>query len=269
MTGLEEKGMRLQKFLASAGVCSRRAGEELILSGLVKVNGKPATELGTRVNPEKDIIEVRGKNVTIQEEYIYIALNKPAGYVTSCSHPGEKIVLDLVEVGARIFPVGRLDKDSTGLLILTNDGRIHHKLSHPSFDHEKEYEVTLKKEIRDSDLKQMATGIIIEDKKTRPARVIRLSANSFNITLKEGRNRQIRKMAEALGHNVMRLHRIRFSDIRIGNLEPGRWRYLSSHEKTFLLKKLGLNITEEKYNAVTTNKHSLKIGNAHKSGKNS
>lgn len=190
--------MRLQKFLASAGVCSRRAGEETIRSGLVKVNGKTVTELGTRIDPEKDVVLVKGKNVTIQDQYIYIALNKPAGFVTSCSHPGEKIVLDLVNAGTRIFLVGRLDKDSTGLLILTNDGRIHHRLSHPSFDHEKEYEVTVKKEVTDSELKKMETGIIIEGRMTRPARVIRLSYNSFNITLKEGRNRQIRKMAEFL-----------------------------------------------------------------------
>lgn len=267
MTGLEEKSMRLQKFLASAGVCSRRAGEELILSGLVKVNGRPVTELGTKVDPEKDIVEVRGEKVSIQDEDIYIALNKPAGYVTSCKHPGEKIVLDLVETGDRIFPVGRLDKDSTGLLILTNDGRIHHRLSHPSFDHEKEYEVTLKKEVTDSDLKKMADGLIIDGRKTRPAKVIRISANSFNITLKEGRNRQIRKMAEAIGHNVIRLHRIRFSDIKIGNLEPGRWRYLSSHEKTFLLKKLGLNIAKEKSKLDSTNKLSLKTGQTYKSGR--
>ncbi|WP_051284052.1 pseudouridine synthase [Desulforegula conservatrix] len=246
MTDSEEKGVRLQKFLASAGVCSRRAGEEMILSGLVKVNGKTITELGTRIDPEKDVVLVKGKNVTIQDQYVYIALNKPAGFVTSCSHPGEKIVLDLVNAGTRIFPVGRLDKDSTGLLILTNDGRIHHRLSHPSFDHEKEYEVTVKKEVTDSELKQMETGIILEGRMTRPARVIRLSYNSFNITLKEGRNRQIRKMAECLGHKVTRLHRIRFSDIRIGSLEPGNWRYLSELEKKALLLKLGLSITKEK-----------------------
>lgn len=242
MADPEEKGIRLQKFLASAGVCSRRAGEEMILSGLVKVNGRPVKELGTRVDPENDTVEVRGEKIALKNSYIYIAINKPAGYVTSCSHPGERTVVELVDTENRIFPVGRLDKNSTGLLILTNDGRIHHRLSHPSFDHEKEYDVTLKKDIHDSDLKKFETGIVIDGRKTRPASVKRISQNRFRIILKEGRNRQIRKMAEAVGNSVARLHRIRFSDIRIGNLEPGEWRYLSPDEILSLMKKMGFNL---------------------------
>lgn len=226
----EEKSMRLQKFLASAGVCSRRAGEELILSGLVKVNGKPVTELGSKIDPEKDVVEVKGRKISLEQSLIYIALNKPVGYVTSCSHPGEKIVLDLVKTDKRIFPVGRLDKDSTGLLILTNDGRIHHRLSHPSFDHEKEYDVTLKHVISDQDLKRLSSGVFIDGRKTRTAKVIRVSPDRFMITLKEGRNRQIRKMAEAVGNYVTSLHRTRFSKIEIGSLSPGKWRYLNDQE---------------------------------------
>lgn len=268
MTDPEEKGMRLQKFLASAGVCSRRAGEEMILSGLVKVGGRPVTELGTRVDPEKDIVEVRGRKITLQESYIYIALNKPAGYVTSCSHPGERIVLDLVDAGTRIFPVGRLDKDSTGLLILTNDGRIHHRLSHPSFDHEKEYDVTLKNDISDYDLKKLETGVIIDGRKTRTARVARISPDRFRITLKEGRNRQIRKMAEAVGNSVIRLHRTRFSDIGIGNLESGKWRYLSKNEISSLMGRLGFHKTEPDPCSISSSEKSHKSGSPLKTGRN-
>ena len=134
--------MRLQKYLSSAGFCSRRKGEEYIRDGRVKVNGVTVTELGSKVDPQNDRVEVDQKLVQTDQKKIYIALNKPREYVTSCDHPGEKIVLDLVDIPERIYPVGRLDKDSTGLLLLTNDGRLHHRLSHPSFDHEKEYEVT-------------------------------------------------------------------------------------------------------------------------------
>lgn len=238
MPDKETTSMRLQKFLASAGVCSRRAGEEMITSGQVKVNGQTITELGTKIDPARDRVFVRGKEVRIELALVYIALNKPEGYVTSCSHPGEKIVLDLVRIDLRIFPVGRLDKDSTGLLILTNDGRIHHRLSHPSFDHEKEYDVTLRREISDNDLKRLASGVIIDGKKTRPAKVERLSSARFKITLKEGRNRQIRKMAEAVGNLVTSLHRIRFSNIELGNLAPGKWRYLNDMEISRLLGHL-------------------------------
>lgn len=240
MTKEEGNKVRLQKYLSTAGLCSRRAGEEMILSGFVKVNGMITTELGTKIIPDKDIVEVSGKIIKPREELLYIALNKPAGYITSCSHHGEKIVLDLLKVNTRVFPVGRLDKESTGLLILTNDGRIHHKLSHPSFDHEKEYEVTLKNFIDDLELKRMETGLFIDGRKTRPAAVSRLTDKSFRIVLKEGRNRQIRKMAETLGHKVTRLHRIRFSNILIGNLKPGEWRNLSTAEKKSLLSGLGL-----------------------------
>ena len=123
--------MRLQKFLSSAGVCSRRKGEEFIVAGKVSVNGKIITELGTKIDPARDQVDVDGQVIKPTDEFIYIALNKPGDYVTSCSHPGEKIVVDLVDISERIYPVGRLDKDSTGLLLLTNDGRIHHRLSHP------------------------------------------------------------------------------------------------------------------------------------------
>lgn len=228
--------IRLQKFLSTAGVCSRRKGEEHIKNGLVTVNGKVITELGTKIDSDSDVITLNGVLVKKSNEFLYIALNKPVGYITTCSQPGEKIVLDLVDCGRRVFPVGRLDKDSKGLLLLTSDGRIHHGLSHPSFDHEKEYEVTVKKNISDKSLSRMAKGVVIDGSITRPAVVKRLSSKVFRIILKEGRNRQIRKMIQKMNNRVAVLKRIRFSDILLGNLKEGSWRYLTEVEKEKLLK---------------------------------
>jgi 23S rRNA pseudouridine2605 synthase/23S rRNA pseudouridine2604 synthase len=162
---------------------------------------------------------------------LYIALHKPVGYVTSCRHPGEKIVLDLVDVAQRVYPVGRLDKDSTGLLLLTNDGRLHHRLSHPSFNHEKEYDVTVAKPITDGALQKMAAGLPMMERKTRPARVQRITSRRFRITLKEGKNRQVRRMVRKVGNRVTLLKRIRIAGIELGNLPPGKWRHLSETEK--------------------------------------
>jgi 23S rRNA pseudouridine2605 synthase/23S rRNA pseudouridine2604 synthase len=158
--------------------------------------------------------------------------------VTSCHHPGKRIVLDLIDVPARVFPVGRLDKDSTGLLLLTNDGRLHHRLSHPSFDHEKEYDVTVVRPISDGALQRMARGLPILNTRTRPAEVIRVSEKRFRIVLKEGRNRQIRRMVGRVGNDVVSLARIRFAGIRLGRLPEGAWRYLDDHEVECLLDSI-------------------------------
>ena len=227
--------MRLQKFLSMAGVCSRRKGESLIREGSITVNGKTVTELGTKVDPEKDRVEFNGTEVTLKSDLLYIALNKPAGYVTSCHHPGEKIILDLIDVPLRIYPIGRLDKDSTGLILLTNDGDLHQRLAHPSFDHEKEYEVTVEDPIPDSALKKMASGMVIGDTKTRPATLKRLGPRRFGIILKEGRNRQIRRMVKQSGNRVTRLKRVRISGIRLGKLPEGGWRHLTGKERADLL----------------------------------
>lgn len=223
--------MRLQKFLSEAGICSRRKGEEYIKAGLIRVNNKVVTELGTKVDPEQDRVEYKGKYVTLKGDLVYIALNKPKGYVTSCSHPGEKIVLDLIDIPKRVYPIGRLDKDSTGLLILTNDGGLHHKLSHPSFDHEKEYDVTVSKPIPDGALRNIAKGIPMMGTKTRPAEIEKISSRRFRIVLKEGKNRQIRRMVRKVGNQVTRLKRIRVSKIKLGRLAEGTWRYLTEKEK--------------------------------------
>lgn len=230
--------VRLQKYLSQAGVCSRRKGEAYIVAGRVRVNGKVTTTLGTKIDPGEDRIEVDGKPITVAEHRTYIALNKPKGYVASCSHVGEQVVVDLVDLPQRLFPVGRLDKDSIGLLLLTDDGRIHHKLSHPGFDHEKEYEVTVQLPIKDTALQQMAKGVRLKGRKTRRAQVKRISGRRFSIVLQEGRNRQIRRMARHLGHQVIRLKRIRVANVRLGSLPPGGWRHLTAAEKKALLRGL-------------------------------
>ena len=230
--------MRLQKFLSQAGICSRRKGEEYIRQGRIKVNSEIVTELGTKVDAEKDRVEFDGRCVALKSEPVYIALNKPKGYVTSCDHPGEKIVLDLINIDQRVYPIGRLDKDSTGLLILTNDGSLHHRLSHPSFDHEKEYDVTVSRPISNGSLRSIAQGIPLMGTKTRPAKIRRISSSRFRIILKEGRNRQIRRMVRKVGNRVTALRRIRVSTVKLGSLAEGAWRNLTEREKKALLTHL-------------------------------
>jgi 23S rRNA pseudouridine2605 synthase/23S rRNA pseudouridine2604 synthase len=222
--------MRLQKFLSAAGVCSRRRGESYIEAGRVQVNGAVVRLLGTKVDPEKDRVQVDGRTVTLEARRLYIALHKPPGYVTSCEQPGDSIVMELIDIPERIYPVGRLDKDSTGLLLLTNDGRLHHRLSHPSFDHEKEYEVTTTRPLPDGALRKLASGLPLMGRLTRPAKVRRLSPTRFRITLREGRNRQVRRMVRKVGGQVAALKRVRFASVRLGSLPEGGWRHLTARE---------------------------------------
>lgn len=210
------------------------------MRGLVKVNGRVVTELGTRVDPDKDRVEVAGALVARDKELVYVMLNKPPGYITSRSHRGEKIVFDLIDIRERLNPVGRLDKDSTGLLLLTNDGGLHHRLIHPSFDHEKEYAVETRSPISDDALEILRRGIVLDDGKTRPARIDRLSPCGFRITLKEGRKRQIRRMVEKVDHHVKTLHRIRMASLHLGDLKMGRWRHLTKDEVKKLLASAGI-----------------------------
>jgi len=241
--------MRIQKFIAHAGVCSRRKAEQHILEGKVEINGQVVQTPGFKIDPGKDHVCIFGKPVTLCSQLIYIALNKPRGIVTSCQHPGEKIVMDLINLPQRVFPVGRLDKDSSGLLLLTNDGKLHHRISHPSFNHEKEYVVKVRQNISNCELKQLASGILIDNKKTRRAAVRRLSAKTFNITLKEGRNRQIRRMLKQLNHQVTELHRIRIDHIYLKNLKSGKWRYLTTKEVRL-------------FETMLQGAHSQKVGNS-------
>jgi 23S rRNA pseudouridine2605 synthase/23S rRNA pseudouridine2604 synthase len=228
--------IRLQKFLSEAGICSRRKGEEYIKAGLVSVNSHVVTELGTKIDPKKDRVAFKGRLVEPEDRFVYIALNKPKGFVTSCRQPGDKIVLDLVDIPERIFPIGRLDKDSTGLLILTNDGSLHHWLSHPSFDHEREYDVTVTRPIPDGALRTIAKGMPMMGTKTRPAKIERISSRRFRIVLKEGKNRQIRRMARKVDNQVARLRRIRVANIKLDKLTEGTWRFLTEKEKKELLQ---------------------------------
>ncbi len=232
--------VRLQKYLSEAGACSRRKGEAHILAGNVTVNGAVVVALGTKVDPETDVVHLNGVPVGKPDQLIYVMLNKPEGIVASCEHRGEPVVTDLVDLPERLFPVGRLDKDSTGLLLMTNDGRIHHRLSHPSFDHEKEYDVTVQWPLADQALAAMQKGMPLSGVMTRPARVQRLSGNRFRIVLLEGKNRQIRRMVNKVGNRVVRLHRIRVADLKLGGLAKGSWRHLRPGETRQLLKQLQL-----------------------------
>ena len=232
--------VRLQKFLSAAGACSRRKGEAHILAGEVTVNGAVISILGTKVDPETDAVHLNGVPVGQPDQLVYVMLNKPEGVVASCEHRGEPVVTDLVDLPQRLFPVGRLDKDSTGLLLLTNDGRIHHRLSHPSFDHEKEYDVTVQWPIADQALSAMQKGMPLSGVMTRPERVRRVSGNRFRIVLMEGKNRQLRRMVKKVGNRVVRLHRIRVADLKLGGLGKGSWRHLRQAELRRLLKQLQL-----------------------------
>ena len=225
------RGVRLQKFLSAAGYCSRRRGERFISEGKVTVNGRTVTRLGTKVDPGMDTIAVCGKTIVPPvDDAVYIALHKPRGVVTSCEQKGARVVTDLVEISRRIYPVGRLDKDSSGLLLLTNDGELHNRLSHPSFDHEKEYIVSTDRPLSEVHLKRLADGVFIQGRKTRPAVVHRLAGRRFGIILKEGRNRQIRRMVEKIGLRVVKLKRVRIAGLLLGDLPSGQWRHLTRRE---------------------------------------
>ena len=228
-----DPGVRLQKFLAHAGICSRRKAETLILAGRIKVNGKTVRELGTKVTQDRDKVLFDGNPVKPPQkkrQLTYIAVNKPKGVVTTCAQDRARIILDLVPVPQRIYPVGRLDKDSIGLVLLTDDGQLHNRLSHPSHDHEKEYLVTCVQPVSDKDLEAMASGMVIDGKTTRKAKVFRTGKTGFRIILKQGLNRQIRKMVGLTGNRVAMLKRIRMANVTLGSLKPGKWRYLTKDE---------------------------------------
>ena len=225
--------IRLQKFIAKSGVCSRRKAEEFILQGKVKVNGQIIDRMGVVVDPENDLVSVNGKLIKPEKDKVYIILNKPPGYVSSCDHKGKKIVTDLIDVKERIYPVGRLDMNSRGLILLTNDGPLHNKLSHPSFDHEKEYIVKTNILLTNGELKKLSKGVVIDGRLTRKA-IVKKNKDAYTFILKEGRNRQIRKMVETLNKKVVDLKRIRMASLNLGSLKQGKWRYLDKREITEL-----------------------------------
>ncbi len=227
--------IRLQKFLAEAGVASRRKSEELMLQGRVEVNGEKVTELGTKVMPG-DVVKVDGKEVRHEERKVYILLNKPVGYITTARDQfSRKTVLDLVKgVKERIYPVGRLDYDTSGLLLLTNDGDLAYKLTHPSREADKVYLVKIKGIMDDTAIHAFKTGIKIDDYTTAPAKIKVLERNDkdtlIEVTIHEGKNRQVRRMCEAVVHTVLKLKRISVGPLKLEGLEEGAWRHLTDAE---------------------------------------
>lgn len=233
---------RLQKILSARGIASRRKSEEYITAGLVKVNGKVAT-LGQKADPEKDTIEVDGTVMSERAEMLYYIINKPVGVeTTNATIEGQMTVKDLLPENLKglIVPVGRLDKDSGGLLLLTNDGVLAYRLTHPKFDHEKEYEIVLYEPIKEGALQKIRDGVMIDGSKTKPAGITRLGPDSFRIILTEGRNRQIRRMCQKVGSTVTQLTRIRIMTLSDPYLKPGKLRPLTDAEKAALLQSVGL-----------------------------
>ena len=229
--------VRLQKYIASSGVASRRKAEELIKQGKIKVNNEKVTELGTKINPSKDKVDYEGRIVTVEQEKVYILLNKPIGYVTTAKDQFNRdSVLDLVKVKQRIVPVGRLDMYTSGALLLTNDGDFVYQVTHPKHEIEKTYTVTIKGIVRKEEVEMLKKGVKIENYITNPAKVKILKTDEekvqsrLEITIHEGKNRQVRKMCEAIGHRVLALHRSKIAGIGVKDLPLGKWRYLNKKE---------------------------------------
>ena len=225
-----EQGERLQKVLAAVGLGSRRACEELIAEGRVTVDGEVAI-LGRRVDPEAARVEVDGVPISVRPGLVHYLLNKPAGVVTTASDPqGRPTVLDLVPPEPRVFPVGRLDAATEGLLLLTNDGDLTHRLTHPSFGVEKEYLAEVETPPTRGELRRLREGVELEDGRTAPARVTLVPPRAVRLVIHEGRNRQVRRMLDAVGHPVLRLVRTRIGPLTDRRLRPGEWRPLTPAE---------------------------------------
>lgn len=234
---MRKQYVRLQKMLADCGVASRRKSEELIRNGVVKVNGKVA-EIGDKVDPYSDKVYVRGKRVTAaaKPKHRYIMLNKPRGYVTTMSDErGRKCIAELIEnIDERVYPIGRLDKDSEGMLLLTNDGEFANHIMHPKKHVNKVYRVTVRPTITEEMVEKLQTGIVIDGRKTAPAQVRVMTKQEgrvvLEIVIREGRNRQIRRMCESLGLEVARLNRVAIGTVKLGGLKQGMYRDLSADE---------------------------------------
>ena len=234
--------VRLQKYIAMCGTASRRKAEEMIASGRVKVNGEKVTEQGVKVEVGADKVTVDGKDISIVSKKYYIMLNKPVGYVSTVSdEAGRPTVVDLIreEVKTRIFPVGRLDYDTEGLLLLTNDGDFSYRVTHPKFEMNKTYIALVGSGLTVTGINKLRRGVVIDGFKTSPAEVELLDAEQgksvVKITIHEGKNRQVRKMFEAVGVKVKELRRVSIGKVELGNLPYGRWRHLTSHEIKYLL----------------------------------
>jgi len=219
--------IRLQKFIAQAGITSHRTEEDLIVDGKIKVNGKVVDKLGTVIDEKNDQIEYRGKLLKPESNKIYIALNKPVGYVSTAATSQGKSILSLVKVPERLFPIGRLDKDSSGLIILTNDGEFANLAAHPRYGHEKEYFVVIDHMLKPEAQKIMERGMMLGDKRLQPVKILSVSKDSLRIIMSEGVNHQIRRMLGKLGYTVVRLKRVRIGRLELGSLQPGQWKKIS------------------------------------------
>lgn len=233
---------RLQKYMASCGIASRRKCEELILLGKVKVNGNIIEELGFKVNPLKDIVKYDGRVITKEERKVYIMLNKPEDVITSVKDEKDrKTVIDIVKVNERIFPIGRLDYDSSGLILLTNDGELYNKIIHPRVELDKKYVAVVKGEVSLDDKEKFESGIDIGGYITAPAKLKMLEyshrkdLSTIEVCIHEGKNRQIRKMCSAINHEVISLKRVSIGNIRLGQLKKGEYRYLNDEEMKYLM----------------------------------
>lgn len=236
MSGTDNEGIRLNKYIASSGLCSRREADTLIESGKVTINGETAVQ-GSKVM-DGDFVLVNGRKVTPDDDMVYIAFNKPLGVTCTTDKRDPSNIIDYIGFDERIFPVGRLDKNSSGLILLTNDGSIVNKLLRAENGHEKEYLVTVNRPYDKNFLRSMESGVPVLGQLTLPCKLKPAGDKSFKIILHQGLNRQIRRMCEYLGYKVTRLKRIRFMNIELGGLETGKWRYLTSSEKKELLKDI-------------------------------
>ncbi len=228
--------VRLNKYLSNQGIASRREADRFIADGLISVNGEVVTEMGVKIDPEKDKVTINDQVVKRQENLVYIALHKPAGYVTSVKRTRVErhIIMDLINIEERVYPVGRLDKDTTGLLILTNDGTLTFKLTHPSAECPKEYEVTVKGFINKEQILKLEKGVRLWGAKTKTTHVNKVGPSKMRIILREGKNRQIRRICQKVGLPVKQLKRIRVKKLRLGTLPMGQWRYLKKEEVEML-----------------------------------
>jgi 23S rRNA pseudouridine2604 synthase len=227
--------VRLNKYISETGVCSRREADKWIEAGRVTCNGQTA-ELGTRV-ADGDEVRIDGVRIGAKKKQVYIALNKPVGVTCTTEADVDGNIIDLVGYPERIFPIGRLDKDSEGLILLTNDGDIVNEILRAENNHEKEYIVTVDRAITDLSLQMMASGVKIMGELTRPCRVTRIDRETFRMILTQGLNRQIRRMCSALGYKAQRLQRVRIMNVHLGSLSRGKWRHLSERELAGLLPR--------------------------------
>jgi 23S rRNA pseudouridine2605 synthase len=237
--------VRLNRFIAMAGIASRRKAEELILNGSVTINKEVVTDLSTKVSPSTDHVAVNGRSISIEEKLVYLVLNKPKDYITTArDEKNRKTVYDLVRTRERIFPVGRLDRNTTGILLFTNDGELAYRLMHPSHQVDKSYHVEVTTGVELKDIEKLKKGVHIEDGKTAPAHISSIPGTknrNLIITIHEGRNRQVRRMLESLGYEVKRLDRVQYAGLTSEGLRRGRWRYLSRPEVQMLKKTVGLD----------------------------